>query len=158
VLERDAGDRPMIAPLARLVSGPISQDEVVRGLTSPERGAVVVFSAVVRSHGSGRAVTAVTYDAEAPVAVRAMEEMGQEAVARFGPDLGVVLLHRIGRLEVGEACLVVGAASVHREEAFDAARWLLEQWKLRKPVPKREHFADERPPAARCRGLRATVT
>jgi molybdopterin synthase catalytic subunit len=132
----------MTEVLARLVSAPLSQDEVVQSLTSPERGAVVVFSAVVRNHADGRSVTAVSYDADARVAVRAMEQMGEEAAARFGPDLGVVVLHRTGRLQVGEACLVVGVASVHREEAFEAARFILEQFKARSPMRKQEHHAD----------------
>src|SRR6266545_2559445 len=118
----------MSPTIARLVSAPLSQDDVVRRLVSPERGAVVVFSAVVRNHGGGRTVTGVSYEADAPLAVRAMEEMGEDALAQWGPDLGVMVVHRTGRVQVGEACLVVGVASVHREEAFQAARWILEQF------------------------------
>jgi molybdopterin synthase catalytic subunit len=139
--------------IARLVTAPVSQDEIVRDLLSPERGAILVFSAVVRNHGAGRSIAAVSYDARAPLARRAMEEIGEEALARWGPDLGVTVVHRTGRVQVGEACLVVGVASVHREEAFQAARWILEQFKLRSPLRKHEHYAG-RDGARRGRRLR----
>jgi molybdopterin synthase catalytic subunit len=128
--------------LARVVSAPIETAAVLAALSAAEHGAELVFHGVVRDRNDGRPVRAVTYDAFAPLAEQTFREIGEEARARFGPALRVAVVHRIGRLEVGEASVVVAVASPHRDEAYAASRYVIEQLKVRSPIWKQEHYAD----------------
>ena len=128
--------------VARVVNEPISPEAVTAALTGPENGANVLFWGLVRDHHDGRRVRAVSYDVHAALAEMTLREIGEEACARWGPGLRVVVIHRAGRLEVGAASVVVGVASSHRDEAYQASRHVIEQLKLRAPVWKQEHYAD----------------
>jgi molybdopterin synthase catalytic subunit len=128
--------------LAKLVSTPIAHDDVCRELEAPSCGAQVVFWGVVRDRNEGRAVRSVTYDAHGALAEKSLREIGEEACARWGDDLRVVILHRTGTLQVGEASLVIGVASPHRDEGYQASRYIIEQVKLRSPIWKQEHYVD----------------
>ncbi len=132
----------MSSILAKLLSAPIAQDDVSRALTGSEYGAQLVFWGVVRGRNQGRVVQSVTYDAYAAYAEKTFREIGEEACARWGEGLRVVILHRTGRLEVGEASVVVGVAAAHRDEAYQASRYLIEQLKTRSPIWKQEHYLD----------------
>jgi molybdopterin synthase catalytic subunit len=105
-------------------------------------GAQVVFRGVVRNHNQGRAVTAVSYDAFVPLTERVFGEIAAEARARWGGGLSLTILHRTGRLAVGEASVVVAAASPHRGESFEAARYVIDELKTRAPIWKQEHYVD----------------
>jgi molybdopterin synthase catalytic subunit len=96
----------------------------------------------VRDHNEGKKVSAVSYDVHAPLAEKTFREIGLEAQERWGHDLRIAIIHRAGRLEVGEASVVVGVGSGHRDEAFQASRYLIEQVKVRSPIWKQEHYAD----------------
>ncbi len=128
--------------IARVVAEPIRQEQVMAELAAPEHGALLVFWGVVRQANEGRRVRAVTYDAHGPLAEATFREIGEEARARWGGDLQVLIIHRTGRLEVGEASVVVGVASPHRDEAYDASRHAIEQLKVRSPIWKQEHYED----------------
>lgn len=132
----------MSSIVARMTSDPISLDLLARELSLAENGAQIVFSGVVRDHNRGRRVVAVTYDAHAPLAEKTFRDIGEEARARWGEGLRVAIVHRSGRLVVGEASLVIAVGSPHREAAFEASRYVLEQLKTRSPVWKQEHYAD----------------
>ncbi len=132
----------MSSILAKVISTPIVHDEVSRELAGPEHGAQLVFWGVVREQNEGRRVLSVTYDAHAPLAEKTFREIAEEACARWGEDLRVVVLHRTGRLEIGEASVVIGVASAHRDEAYQASRYLIEQLKVRSPIWKQEHYLD----------------
>ncbi len=132
----------MSSIVARMTSEPISLDLLSRELALDENGAQVVFSGVVRDHNRGRRVVGVTYDAHVPLAEKTFREIAEEARARWGERLAVAIVHRSGRLAVGEASLVIAVGSPHREAAFEASRWVLEQFKTRSPVWKQEHYAD----------------
>jgi molybdopterin synthase catalytic subunit len=122
----------------------LSLDAVARELSAPEHGAVLLFSAVVREQSRGRRVAAVSYAADPETAERTLRAIAGEARARFGEELSVVLVHRTGRLVVGETCLLVGVASPHREEAYQASRFVLEQFRARSPLTKKEeHLAED---------------
>jgi molybdopterin synthase catalytic subunit len=111
--------------------------------TTPDCGAVVAFSGVVRDHSDGRdGVTALTYEAYEEVAQRRMQEVAAETRRRW-PALGrIALLHRLGHLELSEASVIVVVGSPHRAEAFDAARFAIDTLKETVPIWKREHWAD----------------
>jgi molybdopterin synthase catalytic subunit len=126
----------------RMTDAPLSADAFSDALCRDDAGAQLVFSGVVRNRNDGRAVLAVTYDAHRPLAEQTFREIAEEARARWGEDLSVVVAHRAGRLSVGEISVVVGVASPHRDEAYEASRYVIEQLKVRSPVWKQEHYAD----------------
>lgn len=128
--------------LAKVVREPIRHEEVAAELSAPEHGAQLVFWGLVRDENEGRRVRAVSYDVHPALAERTFREIAEEARARHGADLRVVVIHRAGRLEVGEASVVVGVASGHRDEAYQASRYVIEQLKVRSPIWKQEHYVD----------------
>ncbi|HEX9291137.1 MAG TPA: molybdenum cofactor biosynthesis protein MoaE [Anaeromyxobacteraceae bacterium] len=128
--------------LVRVSKEPIRHEQVAAELGGREDGAQLVFWGLVRDHNDGRSVRAVTYDAHPQLAVRTFREIADEALARWGDDLRVVIIHRTGTLEVGEASVVVGVASAHRDEAYEASRHVIEQLKVRSPIWKQEHYVD----------------
>ncbi len=105
----------------------------------PDCGAVVVFTGTVRDHAEGRpGVSHLVYEAYTEQVVPRMEAIAASAREHW-PDLGrVALLHRVGRLELGEASVVVAASTPHRPEAFDAARFCIDTLKATVPIWKQE--------------------
>ena len=102
-------------------------------------GAITSFAGLVRDHNQGRRVHFLEYEAYVPLAVRALERILEEAKAAWpGARLGVH--HRIGRLEIGEASIIIVAASAHRSDAFAACRYTIERVKQIVPIWKHEHF------------------
>jgi molybdopterin synthase catalytic subunit len=132
----------MRAVVAQVVSEPIRTEAVAAELAGAAYGAELLFHGTVRNTNEGRRVVAVSYDVFPPLAERTFREIGEEALARWGPDLRVVVVHRAGRLEVGEVSVTVGVASPHRDEAYLASRYVIEQLKVRSPIWKQEHYAD----------------
>lgn len=126
----------------QMTDEPLSADAFARMLCRDDAGAQIVFSGVVRNRNDGRPVVAVTYDAHRPLAQKTFRDIAAEACAQWGADLSIVIAHRAGRLSVGEVSVVIGVASPHREEAYQASRYMIEQLKLRSPVWKQEHYAD----------------
>ena len=108
---------------------------------SPSCGAVVAFSGTVRDHADGRDdVTALTYEAYEERVVPVLETIAAEMRRRW-PDVGrIALLHRVGRLEVGESSVLVVVSAGHRPAAFDAARYGIDALKASAPIWKREHW------------------
>jgi MoaE-MoaD fusion protein len=104
-------------------------------------GAVVSFEGVVRNHSGGRATKFLDYEAYEPMALKVMAEIGREVAARHAIGR-IALVHRLGRLDIGEASVSVVAASPHRAAAFDAVREAMDLVKKRVPVWKKEHFVD----------------
>ncbi|OFW02426.1 MAG: hypothetical protein A3I61_13255 [Acidobacteria bacterium RIFCSPLOWO2_02_FULL_68_18] len=102
-------------------------------------GAVATFTGLVRDRNQGRTVRFLEYEAYEPLAVRALRRIVDEAGATW-PDLRLGLHHRIGRLEIGEASIVIAAVSPHRADAFAACRYAIERVKQIVPIWKREHF------------------
>ena len=126
----------------RMTDEPLSLDAFSPALCRDDCGAQIVFWGVVRDLNEGRPVLAVTYDAHRTLAERTFREIAEEACERWGSDLSVVVAHRGGTLSVGEVSLLVGVASPHRDEAYQASRYVIEQVKVRSPVWKQEHYAD----------------
>jgi molybdopterin synthase catalytic subunit len=102
-------------------------------------GAVTTFIGLVRDHNAGRRVLWLDYEAFVPLAVKAFERIATEAAARW-PDARVAIHHRVGRLEIGEASVVIAAASPHRADAFAVCRYAIERIKQIAPIWKHEHF------------------
>ncbi len=110
--------------------------------TPSSHGAQSVFSGIVRNHNHGKKVLGVSYDAFAPLAHKEFEKICREAQARFGSDLQIQLWHRIGRLDVGDLSVAIIVSSKHRDEAFKANRYIIEELKNRAPIWKMEHYED----------------
>ena len=104
-------------------------------------GAVVVFDGVVRDNTRGRRTLYLEYEAYEAMALAQMEQLAREAAAQHAIDR-VAIVHRLGRLEIGESSIVIVVTSAHRGPAFDACRWLIDTLKRTVPVWKKEHFVD----------------
>ena len=102
-------------------------------------GAVASFTGLVRQENVGRRVAYLDYEAYEPLAVRALQRIVDEVVAAW-PGARVGVHHRVGRLELGEASIVIVAASAHRADAFAACRYTIERVKQIVPIWKHEHF------------------
>jgi molybdopterin synthase catalytic subunit len=114
--------------------------ELLAAVQSPERGGIAVFLGLVRNHHAGRAVIRLDYSAYGPMAEAECGRIVAEAASRW--DAAIALEHRIGSLEIGDAAVAIVAASAHRESAFAACRFVIDEVKRRVPVWKREYYAD----------------
>jgi molybdopterin synthase catalytic subunit len=119
----------------------IPMAEIVAGLKVGPDGAVCVFDGIVRDNTRGRKTLHLDYEAYREMALVQMKAPAAEAVERFGVR-DVALVHRLGRLVVGETSVLVVVASAHRGAAFDACRWLIDTLKKTVPIWKREQFVD----------------
>lgn len=106
-----------------------------------EDGAVVVFDGIVRNHSHGRRTLHLDYEAYEEMAARQMFELAVDARARFGVR-HVAIVHRLGRLVVGETSVLIVVASAHRAQAYEASRWLIDTLKQQVPIWKKETFVD----------------
>jgi molybdopterin synthase catalytic subunit len=128
-----------MADLVQLVRTPI--DLAALALATPRDGAVALFVGVVRDHNQGRAVLRLEYEAYEEMALALMREIAAEVHHRF-PVSELRLVHRLGRLEIGEASVVSAVSSPHRAEAFAACRFAIDTLKAQVPIWKREFYAD----------------
>ena len=119
----------------------IDPARMLSGALSPADGAALLFWGVVREQNDGRAVSQLEYSAYGPMAEREMLRIAHEARERFGTG-AIHVVHRVGRLEIGEASVAIAVASPHRGEAYEASRYVIEQLKQRVPVWKREGYVD----------------
>lgn len=108
-------------------------------LNDPAAGGYVAFEGWVRNHNEGQQVTRLEYEAFEALAMKEGERVLQEAMQRFGV-LRVACVHRIGSLAIGDIAVWVGVSSVHRGEAFDACRYIIDEIKHRLPIWKKEHY------------------
>ncbi|HEU4400889.1 MAG TPA: molybdenum cofactor biosynthesis protein MoaE [Candidatus Polarisedimenticolia bacterium] len=127
--------------LFRIVDAAIDPQEAIRAVAGPDRGAIATFTGVARDHHSGRRVRALEYHAYPAMAEKVMRAIGREVAERFGTP-HVAILHRVGRLEIGEASVVVAVAAPHRHEALAACAHAIERLKAVVPIWKKEHYED----------------
>ncbi len=123
--------------LIRVTEAELRTEEAVAAVASPEAGAINVFLGVVRNNNIGRNVSHLVYEAYPSMAEKVMREIAEEARDRF-KLLDCAVLHRTGRLEVGETSLLITVSSGHRAESFEGGHWLVNQVKQRVPVWKKE--------------------
>ena len=124
-----------------LVRERIETDRLQREVKAGDDGAVCVFDGIVRNNTKGRSTLHLDYEAYEEMALEQMRRLGHEAIARFGVR-DVVLVHRLGRLVVGETSVLIVVTSAHRGAAFDACRWLIDTLKKTVPIWKKEQFVD----------------
>ena len=134
----EVSDPPVVTALTR---NPIDADKLVSHAKHGEDGAVVVFDGIVRNHTRHRQTLYLDYEAYEEMALKQMDALAREAIPRFGVR-HVTLVHRLGRLHVGETSVLIVVASAHRAQAFDACRWLIDTLKKTVPIWKKETFVD----------------
>ena len=127
--------------IVELVREPIRVAELVAELKSPEDGAVAVFEGIARNHSGGRRTLYLEYEAYEAMAVAKMRELAAAMRAQFPVDC-VALVHRLGRLAIGETSVLIGVSSAHRRAAFDACRFGIDTLKRTVPIWKKEFFED----------------
>jgi len=126
---------------AGIAREPIRTQALLDKIKRPEDGAAVVFEGVVRNHTRGRRTLFLDYEAYEEMAVKQMDALARQALSQF-PIRDVAIVHRVGRLQIGEISVVILVASAHRGAAFDACRWLIDTLKRTVPVWKKEYFED----------------
>jgi MoaE-MoaD fusion protein len=126
---------------AAIVRERIDSEAVLAKIKRPEDGAAVLFDGVVRNNTRGRQTLYLDYEAYHPMALNQMEELALEALAQFAVR-DVAIVHRLGRLEIGETSVLIVVASPHRGPAFDACRWIIDTLKRTVPIWKKEYFVD----------------
>lgn len=122
-----------------LVRMPLVASQWTGGLASAADGAVVVFEGVARNHSRGRRVLRLEYEAYEPMAAKKMRELAAVLRSRFGITR-IVIVHRLGRIEIGETSIVIGVSSAHRQASFDACRYGIDAFKRTVPIWKKEFF------------------
>jgi molybdopterin synthase catalytic subunit/molybdopterin converting factor small subunit len=125
----------------RLTREAIDADALVRAAKQGEDGAVVVFDGIVRNNSRGRQTVHLDYEAYEEMALKQMKDLASDAVTKFGVR-HVSIIHRLGRLQVGETSVLVVVASAHRAQAYEASRWLIDTLKKTVPIWKKETFVD----------------
>jgi MoaE-MoaD fusion protein len=147
-------DNPINGRL-ELVKSPIDFDELVRFVRAEEDGAIVTFDGFVRNESHGRATEYLEYEAYESMAVAKMQEIAAYLHEKFAIHR-VAIVHRVGKLEIGETSVFIAVSAPHRAAAFDACRYAIDTLKKSVPIWKKEYFADgavwadgELPPAPR---------
>ncbi len=141
-----AGETPARQPAGRrryafIVREAIDAQRIVAGLKRGEDGAALVFEGIVRNQTRGRKTLYLDYEAYEEMALQQMEALASQAIHQFQVR-DVAIVHRLGRLEIGETSVLIAVASAHRAAAFDACRWLIDTLKRTVPIWKKEHFED----------------
>jgi molybdopterin synthase catalytic subunit len=125
----------------KITSAEIELGDVIRAVEAGDAGAIVHFLGIVRNNTEGREVSYLEYEAYPPMAEKKMAEIAQEIHEKWGLDR-VAMIHRVGRLEIGEVSVAVAVASPHRKEAFEACHYAMNRLKQIVPIWKREVWTD----------------
>ena len=119
----------------------IAVDDLREQMMDPGAGGLCIFEGWVRNENEGRTVERLEYEVYEPLAVSEGEKVIAEAKELF-PHLQACCVHRSGLLEIGDCAVWVGVAAPHRDEAFKACRYIIDQIKVRLPIWKKEHYVD----------------
>ena len=128
--------------MIQLTDQPIDVPAVVDAARSTAAGAVVVFLGTVRRTTDGRETDSLDYECYPEMAEKKLAELETEARKKW-PLIECAMVHRVGRLDVGQTSVAVAASSPHRREAFEAAEWLIDRIKQVVPIWKKENYADD---------------
>jgi molybdopterin synthase catalytic subunit len=123
----------------RVTDKPIDLDELIRFVTDPEAGAIVPFIGTTRNNNEGRRVIALDYEAYPEMAEKELARIGAEAAKKW-PICRMAIVHRLGPVQIGEASVIIVVSSAHRDAAFAASRFAIEEIKKTVPIWKKEVF------------------
>ncbi len=124
-------------PLIQLTRQPLDRDALIAAVSDPAMGGIVVFEGVVRDNARGKQVRYLEYDVYEEMAQQQIRQIIAEAEQRWGAQ-HVAVAHRFGRLEIGEASVIIVVASPHRAEAFEVCRYIIDTLKNTVPIWKKE--------------------
>jgi molybdopterin synthase catalytic subunit len=138
------GSAPASSPpdWIEVTTEPLSERAVAQAVEHSGAGALALFSGVVRDQTGGRRVKFLEYEAHGPMALAKMREIGAAIRSRWPMIARIALVHRIGRLEIGESSVMIAVSSPHRAQAFEACRFAIDTLKETVPIWKKEHFED----------------
>jgi molybdopterin converting factor subunit 1 len=125
----------------QIVRSQIDAESIIAGLKQPSDGAVVIFDGIVRDNTRGRRTLYLNYEAYEEMALKQMKALAAKAKSRFAVR-SAAIIHRLGRLEIGETSVLIVVASAHRGAAFEACRWIIDTLKKTVPIWKKEYFSD----------------
>ncbi len=125
--------------MVRLQREPIDTQLLIEGVRTDASGAVALFVGTVRNHNRGRRVIKLAYTAYDEMAVKELERVRAQALGRFEVN-AIAIVHRLGDLNMGDASVAVAVAAAHREDAFDACRFVIDTLKKTVPIWKKETF------------------
>jgi MoaE-MoaD fusion protein len=140
-LEHSSGKALPAADRICLTRERIDAEQLIAAAKQGEDGAVVVFDGIVRDNSRGRKTLHLDYEAYEAMAQKELERVARTARERFGVR-HVIVVHRLGRLKIGETSVLIVVCSAHRAQAFDACRWLIDTLKKTVPIWKKETFVD----------------
>jgi molybdopterin synthase catalytic subunit len=123
----------------RVTNQPIDLNELVQYVTDPAAGAIATFIGTTRNHNEGRRVIALDYEAYPEMAEKELARIGADA-AKNWPICRMAILHRLGPVQIGEASVVIAVSATHRDAAFAASRFAIEEIKKTVPIWKKEVF------------------
>jgi len=123
----------------RVTERPIDLDELIRYVTDPEAGAIVPFIGTTRNNNEGRKVIALDYVAYPEMAEKELARIGADAAKKW-PICKMAIVHRLGPVQIGEASVIIAVSSAHRDAAFAASRFAIEEIKKTVPIWKKEVF------------------
>ena len=124
-----------------ITSEPLDVARITEAVRRDEDGCVITFVGVVRNQNRGKAVLYLEYEAYAEMAIAKMRQIGEEIAGRWAVP-HVAMAHRVGRLEIGDASVVIAVSAPHREVAYEASRYAIDRLKEIVPVWKKEVYAD----------------
>ena len=127
--------------MIRIVESKIDREEIVQSVATPESGATATFDVTVRKHAREKPVTNLHYEAFPEMALKELEKIRAEAMQRW-PLNGMAIVHRVGRMEIGESSVFIAVSSAHRKDAFEACRFAIDTLKTTVPIWKKEHYQD----------------
>ena len=125
----------------RITRKVIDAQTITEPIKAASDGAVCIFDGIVRDNSRGRRTLYLDYEAYEEMALKQMESLATEALGKFSVR-DVRIVHRLGKLEIGESSVLIAVASAHRAAAFDACRWVIDTLKKSVPIWKKEHFED----------------
>ncbi len=127
--------------MIKITHEPIDVERVIKQVRKNTHGAVVTFVGMVRDNSEGKQVLYLEYDAYPEMAKKKLSEIAGEIQARWGSG-DIAIVHRVGRLEVGETAIVIAIGSAHRLEAFQSCQYAIDRIKEIVPIWKKEFYAD----------------
>lgn len=134
-------NRAVVVPSIEVTEEPIAAVDLGRRVACSTAGATVTFEGTVRNHHDGKPVDHLEYEAYGPMAEIVIREIAERALERWQLQ-GVAVSHRFGALEIGDVSVAIAVSSVHRAQAFEAVRMIIDELKQRAPIWKKETGPD----------------
>jgi molybdopterin converting factor subunit 1 len=135
------GGEEQAVPLIKVTREPLDRDAIIAAVAHPEAGGIVIFEGVVRNHARGKQIRYLEYDAYPEMAEEQFARIAAEVQERWGTSR-IAIWHRFGRLEIGEASVIIVVATPHRAQAFEACRYAIDTLKTTVPIWKKEVAED----------------